>query len=240
LAARQARLWEHHIAPLIRLVDRLGLGIAEERTEPPRRATTVVVLYVDPDLLLGRHHSRTPRVPRQGVIQQDPSGDRLPARRPRRRAMACAQNPRTYYGAWYRCIAARHGPQWANVAIQHSILTPFRHMGTTAPSYVDPAADYLTRIAPRPRQQASRASEFQRNETPLVTSQFASVVRFGVRFMELSYAGKRVRSATATVGACTSPAAYSRSGDHCGGLDSGSGRTRSPRGLCLGSRSGVH
>ena len=32
-------------------------------------------------------------------------------------AMACAQNPRTYYGACYRRIASRRGPQKANVAI---------------------------------------------------------------------------------------------------------------------------
>jgi transposase len=37
-------------------------------------------------------------------------------------AMACAQNPHTYLGARYRRIAARRGPQKANVAIQHSML----------------------------------------------------------------------------------------------------------------------
>ncbi len=44
-------------------------------------------------------------------------------------AMACAQNPGTHLGARYRRIASRRGPQKANVAIQHSILTAIWHMG---------------------------------------------------------------------------------------------------------------
>ncbi len=53
-------------------------------------------------------------------------------------AMSCAQNPRTYYGARYRRIASRRGPQKANVAIQHSTLTAIWHMGTTGTLYDDP------------------------------------------------------------------------------------------------------
>ena len=62
--------------------------------------------------------------------------------------MACAQNPRTYLGAKYRRIAARRGPQKANVAIQHSMLTAIWHMGTTGTLYDDPGADYFTRLHP--------------------------------------------------------------------------------------------
>jgi transposase len=63
-------------------------------------------------------------------------------------AMACAQNPRTYYGARYRRIASRRGPKKANVAIQHSMLTAIWHMATTGTLYDDPGADYYTRLNP--------------------------------------------------------------------------------------------
>ncbi|MGL5809339.1 MAG: IS110 family transposase [Nocardioides sp.] len=63
-------------------------------------------------------------------------------------AMACAQNPRTYYGARYRRIASRRGPKKANVAIQHSMLIAIRHMGTTGTLYNDPGPDYFTRLNP--------------------------------------------------------------------------------------------
>ena len=63
-------------------------------------------------------------------------------------AMACSQNPRTYLGARYRRIATRRGPQKANVAIQHSMLTAIWHMGTTGTLYDDPGGDYFTRLHP--------------------------------------------------------------------------------------------
>jgi len=63
-------------------------------------------------------------------------------------AMSCAQNPRTYYGARYRRIASRRGPQKANVAIQHSMLIAIWHMGTTGTIYDDPGADYFTTLHP--------------------------------------------------------------------------------------------
>lgn len=63
-------------------------------------------------------------------------------------AMTCAQNPRTYFGARYRRIAARRGPKKANVAIQRSMLTAIWHMGTTGTLYQDPGADYFTRLHP--------------------------------------------------------------------------------------------
>jgi transposase len=75
-------------------------------------------------------------------------------------AMACAQNPRTYYGARYRRIASRRGPKKANVAIQHSMLIAIRHMGTTGTIYNDPGADYYTRLNPeRTRTRAIRQLE---------------------------------------------------------------------------------
>ncbi|TCO35579.1 transposase [Kribbella steppae] len=72
-------------------------------------------------------------------------------------AMACAQNPRTYYGARYRRIASRRGPKKANVAIQHSMLIAIWHMATTGTLYTDPGADYYTRLNPeRTRTRAIR------------------------------------------------------------------------------------
>ena len=63
-------------------------------------------------------------------------------------AMACAQNPSTYLGARYRSIATRRGPQKANVAVQHSILTAIWHMGHTGELYNDPGADFFARLHP--------------------------------------------------------------------------------------------
>jgi transposase len=63
-------------------------------------------------------------------------------------AMACAQNPSTYLGARYRRIAARRGPQKANVAIQRKMLTTIWHMGSTGTFYQDPGADFFTQLHP--------------------------------------------------------------------------------------------
>jgi transposase len=63
-------------------------------------------------------------------------------------AMACAQNSGTYLGAKYRRIATRRGPQKANVAVQHAMLTAIWHMGTTGSFYDDPGGDYFTRLNP--------------------------------------------------------------------------------------------
>ena len=63
-------------------------------------------------------------------------------------AMACAQNPATYLGAKYRRIATRRGPQKANVAVQHAMLTAIWHMATNGAFYDDPGADYFTRLNP--------------------------------------------------------------------------------------------
>jgi transposase len=70
-------------------------------------------------------------------------------------AMACSQNPGTYLGAKYRRIATRRGPQKANVAIQHAMLTAIWHMGTTGELYNDPGGDYFTR--PHPERAKKRA-----------------------------------------------------------------------------------
>ena len=68
-------------------------------------------------------------------------------------AMACAQNPATCPGAKYRRIATRRGPQQANVAVQHAMLTAIWHMGPTSSLYIDPGGDYFTRLNPPARTQ---------------------------------------------------------------------------------------
>jgi len=86
-------------------------------------------------------------------------------------AMACAQNPRTYLGARYRRIAARRGPQKANVAIQHSMLVAIWHMATNGSLYDDPGADYFTRINPdRTKKRAIHQLEAMGYEVTLNTA----------------------------------------------------------------------
>jgi len=63
-------------------------------------------------------------------------------------AMSCAQHPGTYFGAKYRRIATRRGPQKANVALQHAMLVAIWHMITNGALYDDPGADYFTRLNP--------------------------------------------------------------------------------------------
>ena len=72
-------------------------------------------------------------------------------------AMACAQNPGTCHGAKYRRIAARRGPQKANVAVQHAILTAIWNMAANGAFHDDPGGDYFTRLNPeRARNRALR------------------------------------------------------------------------------------
>jgi hypothetical protein len=58
------------------------------------------------------------------------------------------RTPGTYLGAKYRRIATRRGPQKANVAVQHAMLTAIWHMGTTGSLYIDPGGDSFTRLNP--------------------------------------------------------------------------------------------
>jgi hypothetical protein len=62
--------------------------------------------------------------------------------------MSCAQHPGTYLNAKYQRIATRRGPQKANVAVQHTMLTAIWNMATNATSYQDPGGDYFTRLNP--------------------------------------------------------------------------------------------
>jgi hypothetical protein len=64
-------------------------------------------------------------------------------------AIACAQNPSAYLGAKYRPIATRRGPQKANAAVQHAMLTAVWHMAATGSLYDDPGGDCLTRLSPQ-------------------------------------------------------------------------------------------
>ena len=75
-------------------------------------------------------------------------------------AMSIARHPGTFFYTRYRRIAARRGPQKANVAIQHTLLVAIWHMGVTGTVYDDPGADYYTRLRPeRARQRAVQQLE---------------------------------------------------------------------------------
>jgi hypothetical protein len=62
--------------------------------------------------------------------------------------MSRAQHPNTYLGARYRRIAARRGPQKANVAIQRKMLTTIWHMTRDGTFYDDPGGDFYTKLRP--------------------------------------------------------------------------------------------
>ena len=73
-------------------------------------------------------------------------------------AMACAQNPTICLDARYRRIAARRGPQKANVAIQHSILIAIWDMGTNGCLYNDPVPTTSTDPTPNGRRNKPSAN----------------------------------------------------------------------------------
>jgi hypothetical protein len=79
--------------------------------------------------------------------------------------MACAQNPRTYYGARYRRIASRRRPKKANVAIQHSMLIAIWHIGHTGALYDDPAPTTSPDSTP-----TAQGSERSTNSRPWATA----------------------------------------------------------------------
>src|SRR6185312_579934 len=59
-------------------------------------------------------------------------------------ARAAARTKGTYFGAQYRQIARRRGPNKAAVAVAHSLLDVIWHMLTTGEIFTDPGADYYT------------------------------------------------------------------------------------------------
>lgn len=94
------------------------------------------------------NHPGKQRIRWQSQVQQDPPGNPYLQGALGAAAMACAQNPRTYLAARYRRIAARRGPQKANVAVQHSMLVASWHMATNGCLHDEPGADYFNRINP--------------------------------------------------------------------------------------------
>ncbi len=64
-------------------------------------------------------------------------------------ALSVARSKGTYLAARYRRIAARRGPIKAVVAIEHTILIAVWHMLTNGETYLDPGADYYTRLDPQ-------------------------------------------------------------------------------------------
>ena len=62
--------------------------------------------------------------------------------------MWAKRNPHTFIGARYRRIASHRGPPRANVAVQHTLPTAIRHMGTTGTLYEDLGGDHHSRHNP--------------------------------------------------------------------------------------------
>ena len=59
-------------------------------------------------------------------------------------ARAAARTRDSYFGAQYRQIARRRGPDKAAVAVAHSLLDVIWHLLTTGEVFADPGADYFT------------------------------------------------------------------------------------------------
>src|SRR5487761_2351089 len=70
-------------------------------------------------------------------------------------ARAAARTRDSYFGAQYRQIARRRGPDKAAVAVAHSLLDVIWHMLTTGEVFADPGADYFT-SRQAPEHQAQR------------------------------------------------------------------------------------
>ena len=60
-------------------------------------------------------------------------------------ARATARSKGSYFGAQYRQIAKRRGPDKAAVAVAHSLSDLVWHMLTTGECFTDPGADYFQR-----------------------------------------------------------------------------------------------
>jgi len=60
-------------------------------------------------------------------------------------ARATARSKGSYFGAQYRQIAKRRGPDKAAVAVAHSLSDLIWHMLTTGECFTDPGADYFQR-----------------------------------------------------------------------------------------------
>jgi transposase len=93
-----------------------------------------------------------------------PTGRSVSAGRARHRGDVGGAEPPPYFGARYRRIASRRGPQRANVAVQHSILSAIWNMGTTGAFYEDLGGDYYARL--NPQRTRTRAID---NSRPWVT-----------------------------------------------------------------------
>lgn len=64
-------------------------------------------------------------------------------------ALSVSRSKGTYLAARYRRITARRGPIKAVVAIEHTILIAVWHMLRNGETYLDPGADYYTRLDPQ-------------------------------------------------------------------------------------------
>ena len=81
-------------------------------------------------------------------------------------ARAAARTKGSYFGAQYRQIARRRGPNKAAVAVAHSLLDVIWHMLTTGEVFADPGEDYFTSRHDKERQTRRLISQLKSSATP--------------------------------------------------------------------------
>ncbi len=77
-------------------------------------------------------------------------------------ARAAARTKGSYFGAQYRQIARRRGPNKAAVAVAHSLLDVTWHMLTTGELFTDPGEDYYSTRHDKEHQARRLASQLEK------------------------------------------------------------------------------
>ena len=78
-------------------------------------------------------------------------------------ARAAARSKGSYFGAQYRQIAKRRGPNKAAVAVAHSLCDLIWHMLTTGECFTDLGADYFQRRRDPQREADRLVRQLQRS-----------------------------------------------------------------------------
>ena len=112
------------------------------------------------------------RVPRKSRVRREaPPGGRhagQPVAAPDliESARAAARTKDSYFGAQYRQIARRRGPNKAAVAVAHSLLDVIWHMLTTGEVFADLGADFFTSRPTRSTRPCTWSASWRNSATP--------------------------------------------------------------------------
>jgi hypothetical protein len=98
-----------------------------------------------PPRLVGRSVPGQPRIGRQASPRRHHQRQPLAAANTDRVGVGRARTKGSYFGAQYRQIAHRRGPNKAAVAVAHSLLDVIWHILTTGELFTDLGADYYQR-----------------------------------------------------------------------------------------------